>query len=146
MKHQTKLDLGLTGYEELFMTDDQRKEERLPRIYDIPLEEIDSFPDHPYQVKDNEDMALLVESIKKNGVITPAVVRKKEDGRYELISGHRRKRACELAGLPTLRCDVVEVTREEAVVCMVDANCQRSKLLPSEKAFAYKMKMVLPLD
>ena len=135
MKQQTNPKTGQADREE------QRTATQPPHIYDIPLEEIDAFPDHPYQVKDDDDMNILVESIKKNGVITPAVVRKKEDGRYELISGHRRKHACELAGLSTLRCDVVEVTREEAIIRMVDANCQRSKLLPSEKAFAYKMKM-----
>ena len=135
MKQQTNPKAGQADREE------QQTATQLPHIYDIPLEEIDAFPDHPYQVKDDNDMNILVESIKEHGVITPAVVRKKEDGRYELISGHRRKHACELAGLSTLRCDVVEVTREEAIIRMVDANCQRSKLLPSEKAFAYKMKM-----
>ena len=110
-------------------------------IQDIPLTEIDPFPSHPYKVQDDEDMASLVDGIQEHGVITPAMVRQKADGRYELISGHRRKRACELAQLKTLRCEVVELSREEAVVMMVDANCQRSKILPSEKAFAYKMKL-----
>lgn len=111
------------------------------QIYDIPLRLIDDFPDHPYKVQNNEDMHLLTESIREHGVITPAVVRQKEDGRYEMISGHRRMYACGLAGLETIRCRVVDVSREEAILMMVDANCQRTDILPSEKAYAYKMKM-----
>ena len=111
------------------------------QIYDIPLHLIDDFPDHPYKVQNNEDMHLLTESIREYGVITPAVVRQKEDGRYEMISGHRRMYACGLAGLETIRCRVVDVNREEAILMMVDANCQRTDILPSEKAYAYKMKM-----
>ena len=111
------------------------------RIQDIPLTEINPFPGHPYKVQDDEDMASLVESIQEHGVITPAMVQRKDDGQFELISGHRRKRACEIAGLKTLWCEVVTLSRENAVVMMVDANCQRSKILPSEKAFAYKMKL-----
>ena len=141
MKERPIIDLGLTGYDELFMTDAERKETRLPRIHDIPLSEIDTFPGHPYHVREDEDMAALAESIREHGVLTPATVRKKDDGRYELISGHRRKKACELAGLTTLRCDIVELDRDAAVIRMVDSNCQRSQILPSEKAFAYKMKM-----
>lgn len=136
-----KIDLGMSGYNELFMNDAKRTEIRLPRIHEIPISEIDTFPGHPYKVQDDEDMVNLVESIKECGVITPATVHKKENGRYELISGHRRKRACELAGLETMRCDVVVITNDEAVVMMVDANCQQSKVLPSEKAYAYKMKL-----
>ena len=111
------------------------------KIRDIPLEEIDDFPDHPFQVREDEDMFQLVESIKERGVITPATVRQKEDGRYELISGHRRKKACELAGFETLRCEVVDLDRDEATILMVESNFQRSQILPSEKAHAYKMRL-----
>ena len=102
---------------------------------------IDDFPDHPFKVRDDEDMIQLVESVKERGVITPATVRQKEDGRYELISGHRRKRACELAGFEALRCEVVDLDRDAATVLMVESNYQRSQILPSEKAFAYKMRL-----
>ena len=102
---------------------------------------IDDFPDHPFKVRDDEDMQQLVESIKERGVITPATVRQKEDGRYELISGHRRKRASELAGFDTLRCEVVDLNRDEATILMVESNFQRSQILPSEKAYAYKMRL-----
>lgn len=108
---------------------------------EIPLNQIDSFPNHPFKVVDNEDMHQLADSVKENGVINPAIVRLKSDGRYELISGHRRKRACELAGLTTLKCVVQDISDDEATVYMVDSNFQRSKVLPSEKAFAYKMRM-----
>ena len=111
------------------------------QIHDIPLHMIDDFPDHPYKVQNNDDMYLLAESIRDHGVITPAVVRRKEEGRYEMISGHRRMYACGLAGLDTIRCRVVDVSREEAILMMVDANCQRTDILPSEKAYAYKMKL-----
>ena len=131
----------LTSVDSLFTTQQERDEANLKKIYDIPISEIDDFPEHPYQVNDDEDMDRLVESIKERGIITPATVRKKDDGRYELISGHRRKRACELAGLESLRCDIVELTRDEAIVLMVESNYQRSNILPSEKAFAYKMRL-----
>lgn len=108
---------------------------------EIPLSKIDSFPNHPFKVVDNDDMQQLADSVKENGVINPAIVREKSDGRYELISGHRRKRACELAGLTTLKCAVMKISDDEATVYMVDSNFQRSKVLPSEKAFAYKMRM-----
>jgi len=125
----------------LFSTQEQRDEEKLSKIRDVPLELIDDFPDHPFKVRDDEDMQQLVESIKERGVITPATVRQKEDGRYELISGHRRKRASELAGFDTLRCEVVDLNRDEATILMVESNFQRSEILPSEKAFAYKMRL-----
>ena len=141
MKNVPKIDLGLTGYDELFMNDTERMETKLPHIYDIPLELIDDFPGHPFKVRDDEDMMQLVESVKERGVITPATVRQKEDGRYELISGHRRKRACELAGFEALRCEVVDLDRDAATVLMVESNYQRSQILPSEKAFAYKMRL-----
>ena len=136
-----KSDFTLTKLDDLFTTQAQRDEEQLSKIRDIPLELIDDFPDHPFKVRDDEDMMQLVESVKERGVITPATVRQKEDGRYELISGHRRKRACELAGFDTLRCEVVELNRDEATILMVESNYQRSQILPSEKAYAYKMRL-----
>ena len=136
-----KIDLGLTGYDELFMNDAERKENKLPRIYDIPLSEIDDFPDHPFKVKLDEDMDQLVQSIKERGIITPVTLRPKEDGRYEIVSGHRRKKACELAGFDTVKAEVREMTRDEAIILMVESNLQRSVILPSEKAFSYKMRL-----
>ena len=133
--------IELTAYDDLFETDESRAEAALSKIRDIPISEIDEFPDHPFKVLMDEDMEQLVESIKRNGVMTPATVRLKEDGRYELISGHRRKKACELAGLETLKCEVKELTRDEAIIVMVESNLQRSVILPSEKAFAYQMKL-----
>ena len=133
--------IELTAYDDLFQTDESRAEAALSKIRDIPVSEIDEFPDHPFKVFMDEDMEQLVESIKRNGVMTPATVRLKEDGRYELISGHRRKKACELAGLETLKCEVKELTRDEAIIVMVESNLQRSTILPSEKAFAYKMRL-----
>ena len=127
--------------DDLFSSQEERDEAKLQKIRDIPLAEIDGFPNHPFQVREDEDMFQLVESIKERGVITPATVRQKEDGRYELISGHRRKKACELAGFDTLRCEVVELNRDEATILMVESNYQRSQILPSEKAFAYKMRL-----
>ena len=127
--------------DDLFSTQEERDEAKLQKIRDIPLSEIDGFPNHPFQVREDEDMFQLVESIKERGVITPATVRQKEDGRYELISGHRRKKACELAGFETLRCEVVDLDRDEATILMVESNYQRSQILPSEKAFAYKMRL-----
>ena len=136
-----KSEFPLTRLDALFTTQEQRDDEKLSKIRDIPLTEIDDFPDHPFKVRDDEDMAQLVESVKERGVITPATVRQKEDGRYEIISGHRRKRACELAGFETLRCEVVDLDRDEAIILMVESNYQRSQILPSEKAFAYKMRL-----
>ena len=127
--------------DELFSTQEERDDAKLSKIRDIPLELIDDFPDHPFKVRDDEDMIQLVESVKERGVITPATVRQKEDGRYELISGHRRKRACELAGFEALRCEVVDLDRDAATILMVESNYQRSQILPSEKAFAYKMRL-----
>lgn len=136
-----KSDFTLPTLDDLFSSQAERDEAKLAKIRDIPLSEIDDFPGHPFQVRDDEDMTRLVESVKERGVITPATVRQKEDGRYELVSGHRRKRACELAGINTLRCEVAELTQEEATILMVESNFQRSQILPSEKAFAYKMRM-----
>ena len=136
-----KSDFTLPTLDDLFSTQELRDDAKLSKIRDIPLELIDDFPDHPFKVRDDEDMIQLVESVKERGVITPATVRQKEDGRYELISGHRRKRACELAGFETLRCEVVDLDRDAATVLMVESNYQRSQILPSEKAFAYKMRL-----
>lgn len=133
--------IELKAYDDLFQTDESRAEAKLSKIRDIPLSEIDEFPDHPFQVKMDEDMEQLVDSVKRNGVMTPATVRLKDDGRYEMISGHRRKKACELAGLESLRCEVKEMTRDEAVIVMVESDLQRTEILPSEKAFAYKMRL-----
>ena len=133
--------IELTAYDDLFETDESRAEAALSKIRDIPISEIDEFPDHPFKVLMDEDMEQLVDSIKRNGVMTPATVRLKEDGRYELISGHRRKKACELAGLETLKCEVKEFSRDEAIIVMVESNLQRTTILPSEKAFAYKMRL-----
>ena len=141
MKGKPSVDLGLTAYDELFMTDQERAESRLPKIYDIPLDQIDDFPDHPFKVRNDDDMAQLIESVKARGIITPITLRPKEDGRYEIISGHRRRRACEMAGFPTIPAEIKEMSRDEAIVQMVDSNLQRSVILPSEKAFSYKMKL-----
>ena len=141
MKERPKIDLGMTGYDELFMNDQERAENRLPKIYDIPLSEIDDFPDHPFKVKDDEDMLQLVESVRERGIITPITLRRKEDGRYEIVSGHRRKRACEIAGLETIPAEIKELSRDEAIILMVESNLQRSVILPSEKAFSYKMRL-----
>lgn len=141
MKGKPLIDLAMTGYDELFMNDKERQESGLPKIYDIPLTEIDDFPDHPFQVRMDEDMDQLVESVKSRGIITPITLRQKEDGRYEIISGHRRRKACELAGLEMVPAEIKELTRDEAIILMVESNLQRSVILPSEKAFAYKMKL-----
>ena len=140
MKERPKIDLGMTGYDELFMNDQERAENRLPKIYDIPLSEIDDFPDHPFKVKDDEDMLQLVESVRERGIMTPIALRQKEDGRYEIVSGHRRRRACEIAGLETIPAEIKELSRDEAIILMVESNLQRSVILPSEKAFSYKMR------
>lgn len=141
MKERPLIDLGMTGYDELFMNDAERREVSLPKIYTIPLSEIDDFPDHPFQVRLDEDMDQLVESVKERGVITPITLRQKADGRYEIVSGHRRRKACELAGLATVPAEIKELTRDEAIILMVESNLQRSTILPSEKAFSYKMRL-----
>ena len=142
MSEKKPLDLGLTSVlDELFMDDKGRAENRLPKIYDIPLAEIDDFPDHPFYVRNDEDMDQLVESIKERGIITPVMLRQKDDGRFEMVSGHRRKRACELAGMETIKAEIRNLTRDDAILLMVDSNLQRTTILPSEKAFAYKMRL-----
>lgn len=136
-----QIDLGLTGLDELFMDDRERAESRLPKIHEIPLSEIDEFPNHPFHVRLDEDMDQLVESIKERGIITPVTLRQKPDGRYEIISGHRRTKACELAGLATVKAEIKELSRDEAIILMVESNLQRTTILPSEKAFSYKMRL-----
>lgn len=141
MSKSGKIELNLPTLDDLFSTQEERDDAKLKRIYEIPLDEIDDFPNHPFKVLDDEDMFDLVESIKEHGVITPATVRQKEDGRYELLSGHRRKRACELAGLETLRTEIVDMDRDSSIIFMVDSNLQRTTILPSEKGFSYKMRL-----
>jgi len=136
-----KIEFNLPKLDDIFTSQMERDDRSLKRIYNIPLDKIDPYPDHPFKVRDDEDMMNLVESVKVNGVLTPAIVRRKEDGRYELVAGHRRKRACELAGISTLRAEIWDMTRDEAIIYMVESNFQRSTILPSEKAFAYKMRM-----
>jgi len=141
MGKKTNLEFGLGTLDDLFSTEEERQEAKLKKIEEVPLELIDPFPEHPYKVRDDEDMQNLVESIKEYGVLTPATIRKKEDGRYEILSGHRRCRACQLVGIPTLRAEVVEMDRDSATIFMVDSNLQRTTILPSEKAFSYKMRL-----
>ncbi len=136
-----KIDLALHPVDDLFTTDDIRAENKLERLMNLPIELISDFPDHPYKVKDDESMAELVESIKTRGLIQPVLVRVKEDGNYEMVSGHRRKHACEIAGITTIPARVQELSHDEAVLSMVDSNLQREEILPSEKAFAYRMRM-----
>lgn len=141
MPKDRKIDFALPELDDIFSTQEERDEAKLKKIHDIPLDEIDPFPNHPFQVRDDEDMMNLVDSVLENGIITPAMVRKKEDGRYEIVSGHRRYRACQLAGIETLRAEIVDMSRDEAIIAMVESNFQRSEILPSEKAFAYKMRL-----
>lgn len=141
MNERKPIDLGMTGLAEMFMNDQERSENQLPKIHNIPLSEIDDFPDHPFHVREDEDMDQLVESVKERGIITPITLRRKDDGRYEIVSGHRRKHACELAGLETVPSEIKELSRDEAIILMVESNLQRSVILPSEKAFSYKMRL-----
>ena len=141
MGKKRDIDFDLPTLDDLFTTQEERDDAKLKRIYDIPLSEIDDFPDHPFKVRDDEDMLALIDSIRDYGVLTPATLRKKDDGRYELLSGHRRKRACEMLGIDTLRAEVVEMDRDSAIIFMVDSNLQRTTILPSEKGFSYKMRL-----
>ena len=141
MPQEKKPRFTLGTVDDMFTTQEMRDDAKLARIHEIPLDEIDAFPEHPYKVKDDEDMMNLVESIRENGVLTPATVRKKKEGRYEMLSGHRRWRACQLLGMDTLRCEIVELDRDAATIFMCDSNLQRTTILPSEKAFAYKMRL-----
>lgn len=142
MTERPKINLGMSALDDLFKNDKELAEGKLAKIYDIPLELIDDFPEHPFKVRMDEDMDQLVDSIKERGLITPITLRKKEDGRYEIVSGHRRRKACEIAGFTTIKADVhEEMSRDEAVILMVESNFQRSVILPSEKAFSYKMRL-----
>ncbi|MGF7018886.1 ParB family chromosome partitioning protein [Lachnospiraceae bacterium PF1-21] len=138
---EKKRDLGLTALDELFADEKTLREAELPKIFEIPLSEIDDFPEHPFQVRMDEDMEELVESVKTRGVITPITIRAKEDGRYEIVSGHRRKKASEIAGQESIRAEIKEMSRDEAIILMVESNLQRTTILPSEKAFSYKMRL-----
>ena len=133
--------MKLTSVDDLFSTEESRAEAEKEHVQEIPITEIDGFPEHPFHVDMDDAMREMVESIKRFGVLSPAVARQKEDGRYELISGHRRKKACELAGMECMPVIVRNMDRDEAIIFMVDSNLQRERLLPSEKAFSYKMKL-----
>lgn len=141
MKEQKRIDLGLTGLDELFMNDAGRAENRRPKTQEIDISLIDSFENHPFKVQKDDDMEQLIESIRERGIIIPVIVRPKEDGRYELISGHRRTFACKELGITTIKAEVKDINRDEAIILMVDSNLQRSTILPSEKAFSYRMRL-----
>lgn len=141
MKAGQSIDLGLTGYDELFTTQAEREDAKRERIMDIPLEQISDFPNHPFKVKHDEAMMEMAKSIRQYGVLVPALVREKADGGYEMVAGHRRRLASALAEKETMPCVVRNLTDDEAVIIMVDSNLQRETVLPSEKAFAYKMKL-----
>lgn len=141
MKAGQSIDLGLTGYDELFTTQAEREDAKRERIMDIPLEQISDFPNHPFKLKHDDAMMEMAESIRQYGVLVPALVREKPDGGYEMVAGHRRKLASALAEKETMPCVVRNLTDDEAVIIMVDSNLQRETVLPSEKAFAYKMKL-----
>ena len=141
MKNDRSIDLGLTGYEELFMSTEERLDAKKPKVEAIPLADLTPFQNHPFQVKEDEEMAQLMRSIAEAGVLSPALARSLPDGGYELISGHRRLAACKALGMGTMPVIIRDLTDEEAVITMVDSNLQREHILPSEKAFAYKMKM-----
>ena len=140
-KQRPTIDLGMTGYEELFMNDQQRAENKKPKVEEVPIMELFSFKDHPFKVKEDEELERLKESIRESGVLVPALARPRDGGGYELVSGHRRMAACKALGLETMPVIIRDLTDEEAIITMVDANLQREHILPSEKAFAYKMKM-----
>ena len=140
LKNQT-IDLGLRGYDELFMTEQERADTRKPKVEELPLSELTPFKNHPFKVKNDAEMAELMKSIADAGVLSPAMARPKKGGGYELISGHRRLAACKALGMDTMPVIIRKLTDEEAVITMVDSNLQREHILPSEKAFAYKMKM-----
>ena len=142
MSRGTVIDLGLNeAYNDLFSTQAERDNAQRSYVIDLPTTEISDFPDHPFKVRMDEEMERLVESVRERGVLSPVLVRPMPDGGYQMVSGHRRKMAAELAELPTVSCIVRELTDDEAVIIMVDSNLQREQVLPSEKAFAYKMKL-----
>ena len=130
----------LTSLDDLFSTQEEREASAQPRVEDIPIDLIDDFPNHPFKVRMDDAMARLVESVGQYGVLEPCLIRPKQDGRYEMVAGHRRKEACIMADCPSIRCIVQEMTDDQAVIIMVDSNLHREETLPSEKAFAYKMK------
>ena len=138
---ENRRNIKLTSVDDLFSTEESRAEAEKEHVQEIPITEIDGFPEHPFHVDMDDAMREMVESVKRFGVLSPAVARQKEDGRYELISGHRRKKACELAGMECMPVIVRNMDRDEAIIFMVDSNLQRERLLPSEKAFSYKMKL-----
>lgn len=138
---ENRRNMKLTSLDDLFSTEESRAEAEKERVQEIPIAEIDGFPEHPFHVDVDDAMREMVESVKRFGVLSPAVARQKEDGRYELISGHRRKKACELAGIEKMPVIVRNMDRDEAIIFMVDSNLQRERLLPSEKAFSYKMRL-----
>ena len=140
-KNRPTIDLGMTGYEELFMNDQQRADNRKPKVEEVPITELFSFKEHPFKVKEDEELERLKESIRESGVLVPALARPRDGGGYELVSGHRRMAACKALGLETMPVIIRDLTDEESIITMVDANLQREHILPSEKAFAYKMKM-----
>lgn len=131
----------LTSLDSLFTTQEQRDEAKRDSVQDIPISQISDFPEHPFKVKQDEAMLEMAESVRQYGVLVPGLVRQLEDGSYQMVSGHRRKMASELAGRDTIPCIVRDLTDDEAVIIMVDSNLQRERVLPSEKAFAYKMKL-----
>lgn len=134
-------DIHLSSFDDLFQTDESREDLKREKLMDIPIAQICDFPNHPYKVKDDESMTELAESIKTRGIIQPVLVRPIENGMYEMVSGHRRKRAFEIAGIEKISARVQNLTRDEAILSMVDSNLQRDEILPSEKAFAYKMRL-----
>lgn len=141
MSNGRATDFSLPKFDDLFSSQAERENGKMPEIRDIPLSLLDEFPNHPFKVRDDEDMLKLIESVSKRGVLVPAIVRPKENGRFELISGHRRKRASEYAEKANLRCFISDIDDDAATIIMVDSNIQRTHILPSEKAFAYKMKL-----
>ncbi len=138
---EKEIKMNLPKLDDLFSSEKERYESSLEKIENISIKDIDNFPNHPFKVIENEELLQMIESIKDKGVIVPVLVRPKENGRYEMVSGHRRKRASELAGINTLPCIVRNLSDDEAIIAMVDSNLQREEILPSEKAFAYKMKL-----
>lgn len=141
MSKDRTTDFTLPKLDDLFSSQEERENGKMPDIKDISLSLLDEFPNHPFKVRDDEDMLKLIESVSERGVLVPAIVRPKADGRYELLSGHRRKRASEYAGKNSMRCIVSDIDDDAATIIMVDSNIQREHILPSEKAFAYKMKL-----
>ncbi len=141
MAKRSAENIRLSAFDDLFETDESREDLKRERLMDIPIKEIHDFPNHPYQVKDDENMMELVESVKAYGLLQPVLVRQLGDGTYEMVSGHRRKRAFEIAGIELIPARVKELSRDEAILMMVDSNLQRDEILPSEKAFAYKMRL-----